>query len=845
MSFIYNRSTASGGGSVGTLTGNAGGIVGPTAGNINIVGAGGVTVTGNPGTHTLVITDTGSLRSTTYVSTTPHVVLATEDVLLVDTTTIAAASSIKLPNAPTIDGQEWTIKDWSGSAATFPITVTTVGGAVTIDGATTFVLNKAYESITVVWSVAEGTYSIVSEVGVTGGIVTINGDAGSITGTTVTIKSGLSTNNAGETVDFTGAATTLTFNVTDGNSNTTIGSLAGKAGMSGTSNSGFGALSLGAITSGIDNTAAGYGSLSSITSDSSNSAFGFTAASSIVGGNHNTAVGAAALTSAVAASYNTAVGYNAGSAYTTNESSNISINSVGVITESNTLRIGAGTGAGTQQLTSAYISGIKGVNVGSTANVVTNTGATDQLGTALLTAGAGITITPTANAITIAAAGSTTYISTTPYVVLTTDHTILVDTVAIGTGSVVRLPNAPAIDGETWTVKDWSGGAASFNITVTTPGGTDTIDGATTFVIASSYESITVVWSLSKGTYSIVSEVDGPITLNGDSGSATGNPVTVKAGMTASGSSVRFTGTGSTLTLKVTDTNSNTIMGGSSGGVAISGNDNVGLGAGEFNALTSGSRNVAMGDSSLSAITADTDNTAIGNTAMGNLNGGSFNTAVGSNVLRHVGISGSYNLALGYEAGINFTGGESSNVLLNNLGVVADNNVLRIGAGTGAGSQQLAKAYISGIDAVNVGSVSKVVTMASDQLGTATLTAGAGIVITPTANVITIATIDAATSTVFTAANPYTVLTTNDVILVDTATIAAPTIVKLINAPLIDGQRWTIKDATGSAGSGDTITIQSISGAVNIDNATTFVMSTAFQSVTVVWSLSKAQYYLI
>lgn len=46
-----------GGGALNTLTGNAGGPVGPDGGgNIDIVGAGGVTVTGNAGTNTLTIT---------------------------------------------------------------------------------------------------------------------------------------------------------------------------------------------------------------------------------------------------------------------------------------------------------------------------------------------------------------------------------------------------------------------------------------------------------------------------------------------------------------------------------------------------------------------------------------------------------------------------------------------------------------------------------------------------------------------------------------------------------------------------------------------------------------------
>ncbi len=53
---IINMSGGGGGGTpVQTLTGNTGGAVPPTANNINILGAGAVTVTGNPGTSTLTI----------------------------------------------------------------------------------------------------------------------------------------------------------------------------------------------------------------------------------------------------------------------------------------------------------------------------------------------------------------------------------------------------------------------------------------------------------------------------------------------------------------------------------------------------------------------------------------------------------------------------------------------------------------------------------------------------------------------------------------------------------------------------------------------------------------------
>jgi hypothetical protein len=56
MSFVYkNLTSVVPIGGIATLTGNSGGAVGPTAGNIDIVGSGSVTVTGNPGTSTLTI----------------------------------------------------------------------------------------------------------------------------------------------------------------------------------------------------------------------------------------------------------------------------------------------------------------------------------------------------------------------------------------------------------------------------------------------------------------------------------------------------------------------------------------------------------------------------------------------------------------------------------------------------------------------------------------------------------------------------------------------------------------------------------------------------------------------
>lgn len=52
--------TASGTGIVETITGNSGGAVPPTAGNITLIGSGGITVVGDPGTSTLTISVSGT-----------------------------------------------------------------------------------------------------------------------------------------------------------------------------------------------------------------------------------------------------------------------------------------------------------------------------------------------------------------------------------------------------------------------------------------------------------------------------------------------------------------------------------------------------------------------------------------------------------------------------------------------------------------------------------------------------------------------------------------------------------------------------------------------------------------
>lgn len=207
QSGTLNRAVIPPGSGVDTLTGNSGGAVGPDlSNNINTVGTGNITIVGNPGTNTLTteltgitqhsiqvggaanaltqlgvatsgylpigstgadpvlapltpgtgisitngagsitIAATGTTNLTyTNVNTSPYVVLSTDEYLSVDCSGIAI--TLEFPNAAT-SGRAYVVKDRTGSANTNAITVTTVGGAVNIDGATSYTMNTQYASI--------------------------------------------------------------------------------------------------------------------------------------------------------------------------------------------------------------------------------------------------------------------------------------------------------------------------------------------------------------------------------------------------------------------------------------------------------------------------------------------------------------------------------------------------------------------------------------------------------------------------------------------------------------------------------------------------------------------------
>lgn len=184
---IINISGGGGGGTpIETLTTQDGHVVPPTANNINVSGgtaaAGStpVTTVGNIGTSTVTTnvqisqaiasTDATKIGLAAFNSTdftvdangfvsskanafaytnvthamSPYTVLTTDYYLSVDCS--AGVVTLNFPNAATAY-QEFVVKDRTGNASTNHISVTTVGGAVTIDGQTTYLITSNYGAI--------------------------------------------------------------------------------------------------------------------------------------------------------------------------------------------------------------------------------------------------------------------------------------------------------------------------------------------------------------------------------------------------------------------------------------------------------------------------------------------------------------------------------------------------------------------------------------------------------------------------------------------------------------------------------------------------------------------------
>ena len=556
--------------------------------------------------------------------------------------------------------------------------------------------------------------------------------------------------------------------LTTANDNVFLGTNAGTGATSGGLNIAIGSNALTSAGAAADNIAIGYNAMTAANNVNANSnvAIGSQSCIALTQGNDTVAIGYQSLNQITTGGSNVAVGYQAGTSYTSTESFNIVIgNSVtGTLGESNATRIGSNQ-------STCYIDGIDNVNVGSVAKVVTM-GSNDQLGTADITAGTGITVTPSANAITLAVNGSVVgqtitgnsggalsptagnwnilgsgSITTSGAVsTLTVELTGLTQyNVLVGAGTTTITKVAPSATSGVPLISQGAAANPAFGTAVVAGGGT----GNTTFTAY----SVICAGTTATGAFQNVSGVGTSgqvLTSNGAAAlptwqaaganlSLTGNtggalsPSSGNWNIVTANSTAVLAGSGSTLTL---DFGLSNLIIGDSGSIT-SGAENVGLGDNVLQNTTIGGSNVAVGAQALTANIGGTGNTALGNRSLLSYNiaalTSTYNTAVGNNSLYQL-LTGTSNTVIGRLAGSNYTSSESNNICIGESvsGTLGESNVTRIGSSQNA-------CYIDGIDNVNVGNVVKVVTMgSSDQLGTADITAGTGITVSGTANTITI-----------------------------------------------------------------------------------------------------------
>lgn len=187
---------------------------------------------------------------------------------------------------------------------------------------------------------------------------------------------------------------------------------------------------------------------------------------------------------------------------------------------------------------------------------------------------------------------------------------------------------------------------------------------------------------------------------------------------------------------------------------------NIGIGGNSLHSLTTGSLNCCLGYSAGVSLTSGQSNVFIGDESGGNTTTSSYSTAVGADSLidqttggnnSALGNStlyqlrtGSFNVAIGTingssassGTGFSYTTSESNNILVQNVGVIGESNVMRLGT-SGSGTQQVNKCFIAGIYNTSIGGTNQLVSV--DSTGQLGFVSGAGAVssVTGTTNQIT------------------------------------------------------------------------------------------------------------
>lgn len=424
-----------------------------------------------------------------------------------------------------------------------------------------------------------------------------------------------------------------------------------------------------------------------------------------------------------------------------------------------------------------------------------------------------------------------------------------------GPGNIITLsseggPHTPAAGNNfNFSGSVAGGSAANGAIEFITPGGPGAAtDGQMDAVVLTDNVTIHINGSNKLAATGAVGQ-----TITGD----TGGPLSPTAGnwniisnvaSNGAGSSVLFSGSVSTLTLNVTDANSNTCIGSGSGNATFTGALNCGYGHLCMSAGPSASANCAYGNESLSALGFGFNNTcagyqsgkvattmtqscgfgfqalksettgdalvAVGCNSAQSISGTVQNCCVGHSSLGSL-LTGSYNTTLGALSGNSYTSSESSNLLLGSTGTTGESNVIRIGT-QGSGNGQQNTAFMAGVVGVTVSNAEYVtINSSTGQLGV-------------TSSIINTLRYTAVNH----AASPYTVLSTDDYLGVTTT---AGVVSILLPNTTTTGHVIIVKDTAGNSAT-NAITVTTVGGAVTIDGATSYTIGTNYEAIQLIFN---------
>jgi hypothetical protein len=183
--------------------------------------------------------------------------------------------------------------------------------------------------------------------------------------------------------------------------------------------------------------------------------------------------------------------------------------------------------------------------------------------------------------------------------------------------------------------------------------------------------------------------------IDGDSGSSTGTTISITA--LGAGATTQFFASGTTVALTMQDGSNNIVIGGST---SVGASDSIGIGNSVFGNASSTNQSVAIGSNSQ------------------NGNGGNRNTSIGYDSLNNSAFGGDHNTVIGALAGSAYASGETSNILVGNVGVASESHTIHIGT-EGAGSAQQNKCFIAGIANATVTGSAVLVDTSTGQLGLA------------------------------------------------------------------------------------------------------------------------------